>query len=168
MLHFPASTAHVGTREAQLLWPRLVVACTGLGRDPRACVAAGVGVSMLQHFGAAAQTDPLDTANLLLRGSTLRKTEWVIGVVVFTGGCALRCALVCDACLLPVCWQLDVHVRQCMHLVRVAYIDPGGTCRPPRTAQVASCVAATHKVQRSYGVPGAHVPVLRVQAPTPR
>lgn len=40
---------------------------------------------MLQHFGAAAQTDPLDAANLLLRGSTLRKTEWVIGVVVFTG-----------------------------------------------------------------------------------
>jgi phospholipid-translocating ATPase/phospholipid-transporting ATPase len=27
----------------------------------------------------------LDASNLLLRGCTLRKTEWVIGVVVFTG-----------------------------------------------------------------------------------
>jgi hypothetical protein len=31
--------------------------------------------------------DGLDASNLLLRGCTLRKTEWVIGVVVFTGGC---------------------------------------------------------------------------------
>jgi magnesium-transporting ATPase (P-type) len=29
--------------------------------------------------------DALDASNLLLRGCTLRKTEWVIGVVVFTG-----------------------------------------------------------------------------------
>jgi magnesium-transporting ATPase (P-type) len=28
--------------------------------------------------------DALDASNLLLRGCTLRKTEWVIGVVVFT------------------------------------------------------------------------------------
>lgn len=31
--------------------------------------------------------DGLDASNLLLRGCTLRKTEWVIGVVIFTGGC---------------------------------------------------------------------------------
>jgi hypothetical protein len=30
--------------------------------------------------------DGLDASNLLLRGCTLRKTEWVIGVVIFTGG----------------------------------------------------------------------------------
>lgn len=29
--------------------------------------------------------DPLDVANLLLRGCTLRNTEWVIGLVVFAG-----------------------------------------------------------------------------------
>ncbi len=42
--------------------------------------------------------DPLDVQNLLLRGSTLRKTEWVTGVVVFTGGyqiAAWSCVLHC-------------------------------------------------------------------------
>lgn len=29
--------------------------------------------------------DALDASNLLLRGCTLRKTDWVIGAVVFTG-----------------------------------------------------------------------------------
>jgi hypothetical protein len=29
--------------------------------------------------------EPLDSSHLLLRGCTLRKTEWVIGAVVFTG-----------------------------------------------------------------------------------
>ena len=29
--------------------------------------------------------ESLDASNLLLRGSTLRKTQWVMGVVVFSG-----------------------------------------------------------------------------------
>ena len=34
---------------------------------------------------ADSSRDPLDAANLLLRGCTLRNTEWAIGLVVFAG-----------------------------------------------------------------------------------
>lgn len=37
------------------------------------------------HQVGLVSRDGLDASNLLLRGCTLRKTEWVIGVVVFTG-----------------------------------------------------------------------------------
>ncbi|KAJ2782484.1 phospholipid transporting ATPase [Coemansia javaensis] len=39
----------------------------------------------LVYADAGAERDPLSADNLLLRGSTLRNTQWVVGVAVFTG-----------------------------------------------------------------------------------
>ena len=44
---------------------------------------------MYQFEGAvikdAGRTDPLDAANLLLRGCTLVNTDWILGLVVYAG-----------------------------------------------------------------------------------
>jgi hypothetical protein len=44
--------------------------------------------------------EPLSASNLLLRGCTLRKTEWGIGAVIFTGqaGCC-SCSTQLCVCL---------------------------------------------------------------------
>lgn len=59
--------------------------------------------------------DGLDASNILLRGCTLRKTEWVIGVVVFTG---TRLCFVCARLSGSVCcqeWCLMYMHSWCSH-----------------------------------------------------
>lgn len=48
------------------------------------CVLIGALALSYVQVGLVSR-DARDASNLLLRGCTLRKTEWVIGVVVFTG-----------------------------------------------------------------------------------
>ena len=52
---------------------------------PNRSIHTFVGTVRLQHSGGSGITAPLSARNLLLRGASLRNTDWIIGIVVYTG-----------------------------------------------------------------------------------